>query len=193
MNEKILEILIDNYKFIFNHYKLQNEGTEKKRYFLWVIQSALFIVWYKLDKYQLLRFYCIIIGFLISIALFFIMKRARESMFLIECLLREKECEINEILKANLYNVYDLNKKFIYENKQIIFPCTKEKINSEIIDNYWNFNLFYCWINSFIEAFFRNKKIKSERFFLDFFIPILFMITWIIIFFYSLYLCFNKY
>jgi hypothetical protein len=41
-DKEALDLLIKKWEIYWNHYKLQEENLEKRRYFLWIIQSVAF-------------------------------------------------------------------------------------------------------------------------------------------------------
>lgn len=86
----IIEYLFNKYTFIWNHYKLQNECMEKRRYLFWVIESAILVVFYKLIVIggsqipiyikPLIYFMVILLGWFISLAWLIVSIRDRLSI-----------------------------------------------------------------------------------------------------------------
>lgn len=70
---------IRNYEILCRHYYVQNENMEKGRNFSWLIESALFIGWFKLSC-PTLKLLIIIIGIIFSISWFIVFKRFRKSI-----------------------------------------------------------------------------------------------------------------
>lgn len=73
------DYFIKNYELLCRHYYVQNDSMEKGRNFSWLIESALFIGWFKLSC-PILKLLIIIIGTIFSISWFIVFKRFRKSM-----------------------------------------------------------------------------------------------------------------
>ena len=188
-----LHLLIDKYKLLWNHYKLQLDSAEKRRHFFWLVQSALFLAWYTLfsNCYLFIPIFITIIGIIISFFLVFVIKRDRESIFLTEKELRDTECQLNEFSEIE-FSKFNFDKKSIWEREKIIFEYSGEKIDDQEIDDFWGFETkFFRNIHMLLEKipvkkFPQLKKLRSVRFLFDYFIPLIFIFIWIVILDYTI-------
>ena len=107
-------------------------------------------------------------------------------MLLVEIELRDSECYINHLSNDELFYLLNLDKKFIHDKVRIDFMYSNEAIDDKDISTYWNFNYFWCTVNNIIESFRKFLRFPdSERFWLDFLIPILFIVIWIFLLLYK--------
>jgi len=153
MNEK-LNMLFQKYTFLWNHYKLQNECMEKRRYLFWIIQSALLVSFYKIATIgkslyikslyinPLIISIILFLGNFISIAWFIVSIRDRSSIQKTENQLRETEDNLNNIKEINAVELNTFN---------------RDKDKSK-------------W-----------KRIISQRVWLDYLTPVIFILIWVLL------------
>jgi hypothetical protein len=198
-DKETLELIVKKWEIYWNHYKLQEESLEKRRNFLWIIQSfALGGYFYILSNIGLkidrnIREYFIIIliivsfiGILFSIILKFALKRHSRSQKITEMALRDIEYQfniisnkmftnklpsdykllINYISNRNYINRFILDKEILFNNISHTWPYNRETLKKEIIPS----------------------KYKSQGFWLNKFLPVLFLIVWIILLFIAIFI-----
>ena len=128
-NDGLTNLLLEKYKLLWNHYKLQNEASEKRRHFLWLVESALILALYHFFDKHFFAIAIIIIGMTISIIFFFVLRRDRESTFLTQEQLRDIEHQLNEINKEVIFNKFILDKEINYGNKPHEFTYSKKSFS----------------------------------------------------------------
>ena len=165
-----LEVLLEKYKFLWNHYKLQNDSTETRRHFLWLVESALLLSWYKLYTNtnclsHILSVLIIPLGIVISFSFLFVLRRDRESIFLTEKELRDVECQINQLPEEVKDKDIKLEKfkfdKDIAERNCIFFRFSNDHYNSDYIREYWKKFPLSSWIGC-IDGCLKNYKLSYE-------------------------------
>ncbi len=188
-----IEFLFKKWELLWNQYKLHNEGMEKRRNFHWIFHSSLFLAWYNLlCKYNFIAFIFSLSGLIISLLLFFVIRRDRESALLNEMELRDAENQLNTLYKEINFQKFNLNRKAFNQNKIINFRYSFEKYSKKERIEYWNFGRGGCvekFCNFISDKIERDKfnKIRSNKFTYDFLIPIILMILWLFLFIYTIY------
>jgi hypothetical protein len=139
------DILLKKWELLWNHYKLQNEYVEKRRYFLWIVQVFIFTGWYKFyDKYSEVAQLLSLVGIIISIIWIFVLKRERRSILITEHALREVEVEWNNLRNDVELNRFILDKKLLYKRGEHTFKYEDDKISKpRLFDKFsasWIFN-----------------------------------------------------
>lgn len=205
-------LLLEKYKLLWDHYKLQHETSEKRRYFLWLVESALILALFNFIKEKPFAIAIIFMGMIISIIFFFVLRRDRESIFLTQEQLRDIEHQLNEINNEVIFNKFiidtEIHNKQSNERGSYLFPYSGRLFNEEAINNYW----LSCGNNESIKddselpksykilkklygclehniRCLKNKlgyKIFSVKYLLDYITPILFIMAWV--YFFIIYL-----
>lgn len=186
-SDKQLEYLFKKWELYWNHYKLQHEAYERRRYLIWLIHSALAVAWYKTfyDCHTFMAFVVSLFATIFSFLWFFMCKRERESIFFTEEQLRETEKKINMGIEFNYFTL----RKIIFgpepQEDNLKDKDLREKFQKEKV-SYWKFNKDIDCINNKLDNLYCNSKIKSVKFLLDFFLPLAFSIIWMIIIIYTI-------
>jgi hypothetical protein len=113
------EILLKKWELLWNHYKLQNECVEKRRNFLWIIQTLIFTAWYKLffDKSLVVALILLVVGLCICWLWLFVLKRERRSILITEQSLRDVEVEWGSLGNNIELNRFILDYELMHENR----------------------------------------------------------------------------
>jgi hypothetical protein len=132
-----------------------------------------------------------IVGVIISLSLYYILKRDRESTFLTETELRDIECELNLLFKGEIeFNIFNLDKMFVHERRHEIEPFdfifSGEILGKNELAKYWEYNKLFDMINKYLVSKI-STKMQSVRFMLDFANPLLFLLIWLFLFLYTIY------
>lgn len=181
LDKEALDLLLRKWEMYWNHYKLQEESLEKRRNFLWIIQSfALGGYFYILSKIGLnidwvIKIYfkdiliiLSIIGIFFSFILKLALKRHSRSQNITEMALRDIETQFNNLSKKIALDRFILDREILFNNKSYTWPHSYETLKKEIIPT----------------------KLKSQAFWMNKFLPVIFLIFWIILFVIALV---NKY
>jgi len=167
-NNKILELLLKKWELLWNHYKLQDEMMEKRRNLLWIIQSFIFAAWYYsflksiecIYLFKILSYLLPIFGIIVNIVLYIVLKRHYLSILIDEIALRDVELQYNSVSETVKMDRFIIDKKILFDR-----GCHSWKFaKGENIEE-----------NKFI-------RFTSQRFWLNKFIPILFISVWLSIF-----------
>ena len=118
--DDVIKCLFNKYTFLWNHYKLQNECMEKRRYLFWIIQSVLLVSFLKIGTISkgiyinsnfvspIITLMLFLLGLFISIGWFIVSIRDRSSIKNTENQLRETEDQWNNIkditIELNIFN-----------------------------------------------------------------------------------------
>lgn len=207
-NEK-LTFLIEKWKIIWEHYKLQYDLLEKRVRFLWIIQGAMFIAWQYFLKEKnmsyLLSFLLAFIGIVVSYSWILISRRHFEIMFLIEMELRDVEEQFNkkcveEKIDIELNKII-LDKKCIGYAKPHKFSFSGEEFNQIKLKQFWELNLdsnkscqssfekIVFPILRLLERYmtlpnhilFEKNEIRSIRVWIGLILPKFFLLIWIVL------------
>ena len=126
--------MLKKWELLWNHYKLQNECIEKRRFFLWIIQVLIFTGWYNLFKDNnnyIIALMLSIIGLFISAISIFVLNREVRSTQISLHSLREVEVEWNKINNIEL-NRFILDEELLYKRGEHKFKYNNDKINIPI-------------------------------------------------------------
>jgi len=93
--------LLRIYEIYWQHYKLQNDCLEKRRYIFWLIESALLFGWYKTIKCDFLWLGTCSLGVFVSFSWFVVVLRIRRSIDLTTEQLELTECDLR-----NMVNIF---------------------------------------------------------------------------------------
>jgi len=187
------------WELLWNHYKLQNEAIEKRRNFLWLIEGAIFIAWFQMKGSLLsfllipLSFLLILLGIIIGIIWIIILKRDGESLFLTEESLRDTECQFNTLNEGLYLDRFNIDQACLSENRSYEWKFTGRKFeykNNKMLwkvdeksNPFWLYRKSYDIIEWVIEYF----NIRSVRIWMNWCIPLLIIIAWLILAIISLF------
>jgi hypothetical protein len=187
-----ISLLMQKWELYWNHLKLQHEMIERRRYFLWIIQSALFIGWFHLFykiKSPLSLMICSI-GLAVSVALIFILKKENESVLLTEMSLRDTEDQINIINDGIKLERFTIDKKLMapHSNESHIFRHSFEVFNKAKLEEYWlKPKNSRNSIDNILKIIFPGGKYNSTRIWLNVIFAKIFLLAWIFILCFTLF------
>lgn len=90
--------LLRLYEIYWQHYKLQNDCLEKRRYIFWLIESALLLGWYKTRQCNFLWIGTCLLGAFVSFSWFIVSLRIRRSIRLTTTQLESLEIDLREMI-----------------------------------------------------------------------------------------------